>query len=40
MFQYSLETTEGSADILMDKGCVPQLNRLVDAMAEVEAAEG
>lgn len=31
------DTIEGSVDMLMAKGCTPQLNRLVDAMAEGEA---
>ena len=31
------DTIEGSVDILMAKGCAPQLNRLVDAMSESEA---
>ena len=31
------DTVEGSVDMLMAKGCAPQLNRLVDAMSETEA---
>lgn len=31
------DTVEGSIDILMAKGCSPQLNRLVDTMSEAEA---
>lgn len=31
------DTVEGSVDMLMAKGCAPQLNRLVDAMSEAEA---
>ncbi len=31
------ETPEASVDMLVAKGCTPQLNRLVDAMAEGEA---
>lgn len=31
------DTVEGSVDMLMAKGCTPQLNRLVDAMSESEA---
>ncbi|MDR6834501.1 MULTISPECIES: hypothetical protein [unclassified Sphingopyxis] len=31
------DTIDGSVDMLMAKGCTPQLNRLVDAMAEGEA---
>lgn len=32
------DTVEGSIDVLMAKGCTPQLDRLVDAMSEAEAA--
>ena len=31
------DTVEGSIDLLMAKGCTPQLNRLVDTMSEAEA---
>ncbi|RYD42804.1 MAG: hypothetical protein EOP63_11810 [Sphingomonadales bacterium] len=31
------DTAEGSIDMLMAKGCSPQLNRLVDTMSEAEA---
>ncbi len=31
------DTVEGSIDMLMTKGCSPQLNRLVDTMSEAEA---
>lgn len=31
------DTVEGSVDMLMTKGCSPQLNRLVDTMSEAEA---
>lgn len=31
------DTVEGSIDMLMAKGCSPQLNRLVDTMSEAEA---
>ena len=31
------DTVEGSVDMLMAKGCSPQLNRLVDTMSEAEA---
>ncbi|MBJ7440775.1 MAG: hypothetical protein JHD35_17355 [Sphingopyxis sp.] len=31
------DTVEGSVDMLMAKGCTPQLNRLVDAMSDAEA---
>jgi hypothetical protein len=31
------DTVEGSIDLLMAKGCSPQLNRLVDTMSEAEA---
>ncbi|WP_293703922.1 MULTISPECIES: hypothetical protein [unclassified Sphingopyxis] len=31
------DTVEGSVDMLMAKGCAPQLNRLVDAMSDAEA---
>ncbi|MBJ7499237.1 MAG: hypothetical protein JHC57_05750 [Sphingopyxis sp.] len=31
------DTVEGSVDVLMAKGCTPQLNRLVDTMSEAEA---
>ncbi|SEH19045.1 hypothetical protein SAMN05428974_3168 [Sphingopyxis sp. YR583] len=31
------DTAEGSIDMLMGKGCSPQLNRLVDTMSEAEA---
>lgn len=31
------DTIEGSIDMLMAKGCSPQLNRLVDTMSEAEA---
>jgi hypothetical protein len=31
------DTVEGSIDMLMGKGCSPQLNRLVDTMSEAEA---
>jgi hypothetical protein len=31
------DTAEGSVDMLMAKGCAPQLNRLVDTMSEAEA---
>lgn len=34
------DTAEGSVETLMAKGCTPQLNRLVDAMAEAETAGG
>lgn len=34
------DTVEGSVDMLVMKGCTPQLNRLVDAMAESETAGG
>lgn len=34
------DTVEGSVDMLMAKGCSPQLNRLVDAMAETESTGG
>lgn len=31
------DTVEGSVDMLMAKGCAPQLNRLVDALSDAEA---
>lgn len=31
------DTVEGSVDMLMAKGCSPQLNRLVDTMSDAEA---
>lgn len=31
------DTVEGSVDMLLAKGCTPQLNRLVDAMSDAEA---
>lgn len=31
------DTVEGSVDMLMAKGCAPQLNRLVDTMSDAEA---
>ena len=31
------DTAEGSIDLLMAKGCTPQLNRLVDTMSEAES---
>jgi hypothetical protein len=34
------ETPDAASEMLMGKGCTPQLNRLVDAMAEAEAADG
>ncbi|OWQ92395.1 hypothetical protein [Sphingopyxis witflariensis] len=34
------DTVEGSVDMLMAKGCTPQLNRLVDTMSDSEAAGG
>ena len=34
------DTVEGSVDMLVAKGCSPQLNRLVDAMSEGETAGG
>jgi hypothetical protein len=34
------EAADGAAEMLMAKGCKPQLDRLVDAMAELEAAGG
>ncbi len=34
------DTVEGSIDMLVAKGCSPQLNRLVDAMSESESAGG
>lgn len=34
------DTVEGSVDMLMAKGCSPQLDRLVDAMSESETAGG
>ncbi len=34
------ETAEGSIDMLMAKGCTPQIDRLVDAMPEAETAGG
>jgi hypothetical protein len=34
------DTAESSIDMLMGKGCTPQLNRLVDAMSETETAGG
>ncbi|WP_428682988.1 hypothetical protein [Sphingopyxis sp.] len=34
------DTVEGSVDLLMAKGCGPQLNRLVDAMSESETSGG
>ncbi|ALJ14643.1 hypothetical protein [Sphingopyxis macrogoltabida] len=34
------DTVEGSVDMLVAKGCSPQLNRLVDAMSESETAGG
>lgn len=34
------ETVEGSVDMLMAKGCTPQLNRLVDTMSDSEATGG
>lgn len=34
------DTVEGSIDMLMAKGCSPQLNRLVDTMSEAEAGQG
>lgn len=32
------DTVEGSVDMLVAKGCTPQLNRLVDAMSDAEPA--
>lgn len=34
------DTVEGSVDMLMAKGCAPQLDRLVDALSEPETAGG
>ncbi len=34
------ETVEASVDILMAKGCTPQLDRLVDTMSEAEGGQG
>ncbi|HEV2597070.1 hypothetical protein [Sphingopyxis sp.] len=34
------DTVEGSVDMLMVKGCSPQLNRLVDTVSEAEAGQG
>ena len=34
------DSAESSVDMLMAKGCTPQLNRLVDAMSESEKAGG
>lgn len=34
------ETPDAAGEMLMAKGCTPQLDRLVDAMAEAEAAGG
>ncbi|KTE00813.1 hypothetical protein [Sphingopyxis sp. H115] len=34
------DTVEGSIDMLMAKGCSPQLDRLVDTMSEAEAGQG
>lgn len=34
------DAAEGAAEALMAKGCTPQLDRLVDAMAETETAGG
>lgn len=34
------DTVEGSVDMLVAKGCSPQLNRLVDAVSESETAGG
>ncbi len=34
------DSAESSVDVLMAKGCTPQLNRLVDAMSESEKAGG
>lgn len=34
------DSAENSVDMLMAKGCTPQLNRLVDAMSESETAGG
>ncbi|KTE22682.1 hypothetical protein ATE67_01760 [Sphingopyxis sp. H050] len=34
------DTVEGSVDMLMAKGCTPQLNRLAEAMSEAETAGG
>lgn len=34
------ETPDSAGEMLMGKGCTPQLDRLVDAMAEAEAAGG
>ena len=34
------DTPEGSVDMLMAKGCAPQLDRLVDTMAETEGGQG
>lgn len=31
------DTVEGSVDMLLAKGCAPQLNRLVDALSDAEA---
>ena len=34
------DTAERSVDMLMAKGCTPQLDRLVDTMAEAEGGQG
>ncbi|WP_338424592.1 hypothetical protein [Sphingopyxis kveilinensis] len=34
------DTAEASVDMLMAKGCAPQLDRLVDTMAEAEGGQG
>lgn len=34
------ETPEAASEMLLGKGCTPQLDRLVDAMAEAEATSG
>jgi len=34
------DTVEASVDMLMTKGCAPQLDRLVDTMAEAEGGQG
>lgn len=34
------DSADASVDALLSKGCTPQLNRLVDAMAEAEATGG
>lgn len=34
------ETPDAASEILMAKGCTPQLDRLVDTMSEAEAADG